>query len=147
MDKKTQPLILAPSEGRVYDWSSDRVVVKTPADLSEGRVTVVEDTLKPGFHLKRHHHRGMLEVFYILDGEVTFTFDDSQVIATPGMTVNIPPQRWHDVRTSAGGRLLTIFSPGGFDRYLSDLTDLSPQDLEDPAVLTALSQRYDIWME
>lgn len=138
--------IIRPGEGRTYDWSSDCVVVKTPMDLTGGRVTLVEDTLKPGFHLPRHHHRGMIEIFYILDGEIQFAFDDELVIATPGMTLNVPPEVRHDVRSARGGRLLTIFSPGGFDRYLSDLADLTPAQLNDAAFQTELAQRYDIWM-
>jgi hypothetical protein len=48
--------------GKSYDWSSDHVLVKSTLDLSDGRVTL-EDRLKPGFHLARHHHRWMIEIF------------------------------------------------------------------------------------
>lgn len=138
--------IIPAGQGREYDWSQDRIHVKTPAAVTAGRVTVVEDLLKPGFHLTRHHHRGMVEIFHVLDGEIHFKFDDELVIATPGMTLNIPAQVWHDVKSDKGGRLLTIFSPGGFDQYLSDLADLSPAQLQDEGFLTALAERYDIWM-
>lgn len=62
--------------GTSHDWSQDHVFVKAPMHLTHGRVTVVEDALKPGLHLTRHHHRRLVETFYILDGDVTFTFDD-----------------------------------------------------------------------
>ena len=39
----------------------------------------------------------MIEVFYVLDGEVEFTFDDESVIALPGTTLNVPPNVWHEV--------------------------------------------------
>ncbi len=133
-------------QGIDYDWSNDHIYVKTPADLTEGRVTVVEDTLKPDFHLPRHHHRAMIEIFYILEGEVLFTFDDESITATPGMTLNVPPYSWHEVRCPAGGKLLTIFSPGGFDRYLQQLAALTPEQFADETLLTELSEKYDTWM-
>ena len=39
-----------------YDCSHDHISVKTPMDLTDGRVTVVEDVLKLSFHLPAHRH-------------------------------------------------------------------------------------------
>ena len=43
--------IILPGQGKSYDWSKDHVVVKSALDLSDGRLTLVEDRLKPGFFL------------------------------------------------------------------------------------------------
>ena len=137
--------VVGPEEGPDFDWSQDHITVKTPLELTAGRVTVVEDTLKPGFHLARHYHRSMVEIFYILDGEVTFAFDDAVVVATPGTTVNVLPGVRHEVTCEAGGRLLTAFTPGGFDRYLAELGGLSEAQLADVDFMVALGNRYDIW--
>ena len=139
--------VIPPGQGPTYDWTSDHVVVKTPMEVTDGRATLVEDTLKPGFFLARHHHRVMVEVFYILDGEVTFRFDDETVVASPGTTVNVPPQVWHEVTCIEGGRLLTLFSPGGFDHYLSELAGLEPGRFDDAAFMEALNRQYDIWSQ
>src|SRR5579871_2481639 len=103
--------IVLPGEGKNYAWSKDHVFVKSALELSEGRLTLVEDHLKPGFHLARHHHRKMIEVFYVLDGAVEFVFDDEKVVATTGTVLNVPPRVWHEVTSTAGAKLLTIFSP------------------------------------
>jgi quercetin dioxygenase-like cupin family protein len=137
--------IVAAGAGTAYDWSSDHIAVKTPLELTEGRVTVVEDTLKPGFNLPRHQHRAMTEVFYVVDGAAEFAFDDEQVVATPGMTVTVPPMVWHACRSAAGARLLTIFTPGGFDHYLAELAGLDEAALADSELVAALGERYDIW--
>ena len=50
---------------------------------------MVEDIIKPGFGLPRHHHWTMVEIFHILDGEGTFIFDDETVVVTPGMTLTV----------------------------------------------------------
>ena len=137
--------VVGPGHGPDYDWSQDHITVKTPVDLTGGRVTVVEDTLKPGFHLPRHDHRSMVEIFYVLDGEVTFEFADETVVAAPGTTVSIPPGTTHAVTCAAGGRLITIFTPGGFERYLAELAELTPADLADADLVRDLGERYDIW--
>jgi quercetin dioxygenase-like cupin family protein len=140
--------IIPAGKGKDYDWSKDHVFVKTAFELTDGRVTVVEDTLKPGFDLARHYHKKTTEIFYVLDGEVTFEFDGepAPVVATRGMTLNIPPGVWHHVWTAKGATLLTIFTPGGFDRYLAELAPLSNAQYADQALMTALSERYDSWM-
>lgn len=138
------PLVLAAGEGISYDWSKDHVVVKTPLEFTGGRVTLVEDTLKPGFHLPRHRHHGMVEIFYVLAGEALFKFDDATTTATVGMTISILKDVWHEVSTVNGARLLTIFTPGGFDHYLAELAALDATDIEDEAVVTALAHKYDL---
>lgn len=137
--------IVLPGQGKGYEWSKDHVLVKSTLDLSDGRLTLVEDRLKPGFFLGRHHHRKMIEIFYVLDGTVEFAFDDETVTATAGTTLNVPPECWHEVRSPEGARLLTIFSPGGFDRYLEELVALTESQYGDAAFMRELSERYDIF--
>jgi mannose-6-phosphate isomerase-like protein (cupin superfamily) len=137
--------IVLPGQGKSYDWAKDHVYVKSRLDLSEGRLTLVEDRLKPGFFLARHHHKKMIEVFYVLEGMVEFTFDDETVAATQGTTLNVPPNVWHEVRSPEGAKLLTIFSPGGFDRYLEELVALTEGQYGDAAFMRGLSEKYDIF--
>jgi quercetin dioxygenase-like cupin family protein len=137
--------IFLPGEGRSYDWSKDRMCVKSSRDLSEGRLTLVEDTLKAGFSLARHHHKKMIEIFYILEGTVDFVFDDEKLVATPGTTINVPPDIWHEVKSVEGAKLLTIFSPGGFDNYLEELVALTESQYADPEFLRNLNERYDMF--
>ena len=139
------PLVVPAGAGPDYDWSADHVYVKTPGAFTDGAVTIVEDTLKPGFHLARHHHQRMSELFYILEGEVTFVFDDTTTVASVGMIVNVPPNVRHEVRCEQGGRLLTIFTPGGFDEYLASCASLTAEQAADAALQADLAQRYDIW--
>lgn len=138
--------ILKPGQGLEYDWSKDHIFVKADMNLTSGRVTLVEDTLKAGFHLSRHYHKIMTEIFYILEGEIEFKFDGETVTATPGTTVNISPNVWHEVNCLRGGKLLTLFSPGGFDRYLAELASLSEQQFSDEVFMISLAEKYDTWM-
>jgi quercetin dioxygenase-like cupin family protein len=137
--------IIEAGVGLNYNWDQDHIYIKTPLTLTAGRVTVVEDTLKPGFHLPAHYHKVMTEVFYILEGAVQFIFADETVVATPGMTINIPPNVIHEVRSEAGGKLITIFAPGGFDQYLAEMAALTPEQGADASLMQALAEKYDSW--
>ena len=142
---KSKQRIVLPGQGKSYDWSKDHVFVKSTHELSDGRLTLVEDTLKPGFFLARHHHKKMIEIFYVLDGVVEFAFDDENVTATTGTTLNVPPNVRHEVKSQTGAKLLTIFSPGGFDAYLEELVVLTEGQYGDAAFMKNLSERYDIF--
>ncbi len=137
--------VVRPGEGKNYDWSQDHIFVKSSLELSDGRLTLAEDRLKPGFKLARHHHKKMIEIFYVLEGTVEFTFDDETVVATPGTTLNVSPNMWHAVRSLDGARMLTIFSPGGFDRYLEELVALPESRYAEAEFMRELSERYDIF--
>lgn len=138
--------VVGPRKGTDYEWSGDHVYIQTPMELTDGRVTVVEDFLKPGFHLARHHHRLMVEIFVILEGELIFTFDSETITATPGTTVTVPPGVWHEALAPTGARIITVFTPGGFDHYLADLSAMG-EKLEDEDAVKELGHRYDIWPE
>ena len=132
--------------GQSYDWANDHICVKTTSDHSDGRVTVVEDTLKPGFRLAGHYHKKMTEVFYLLEGQVTFKFRDETVVVSRGMTINIPPNITHEVISEKGARLITVFSPGGFDKYLEEMAVMTESQFADGVLMRALAEQYDSWM-
>lgn len=126
-------------EGTEYDWTNDHIYIKTVGAFSEGRVSLVEDTLKPGFHLARHYHKKMTEVFYILEGEMTLVFDDETVVATVGTTINVPPHVWHEAISKNGAKMLSLFSPAGFEDYLAELNTLTDEQFADEAFLQAFN--------
>ena len=106
---------------------------------------MVEDTLKPGFHLKRHHHKIMTEVFYMLVGELELIFDDETIILREGDTLTVPPHVWHEARSVGGGKMLTIFKNGQFDLFLEELSTMTEADFADPELMKAVSAKYDIY--
>ena len=137
--------IVRRGEGADYDYSQDHCFVKLTSDQTNGELCFVEDILKPGFYLGRHHHKRMFEVFYILEGEVEFIFDDESIIARPGDTVNVPPNVWHAAKSEKGARMLTFFKDGQFDRYLERPSQMSDADFADADRMEKLAHEFDIY--
>jgi mannose-6-phosphate isomerase-like protein (cupin superfamily) len=73
-----------------------------------------------GRELEAHVHADEDDAFYILEGELVFTFGDEPAVAPPGTFVLVPPGVRHGFR-NAGDipvRMLNIHAPAGFDRRI-----------------------------
>ncbi|MFS4494316.1 cupin domain-containing protein [Maribacter sp. 2308TA10-17] len=139
--------VIKNGEGENYNYSQDHCFIKLSSRHTNGELSFVEDTLKPGFYLARHHHKIMTEIFYILKGEVELIFDDQTVIAKPGDTVTVPPNVWHAASCKDGGKMLSIFLKGQFDLYLEHLSKMSESDFEDAELMKSVSAEFDIYEE
>ena len=137
--------IIKNGEGENYDYSQDHCFIKLSSRHTNGELCFVEDTLKPGFHLGRHHHKIMTEVFYILEGEVELIFDDETIVAKTGDTVTVPPNVWHEAKCEKGGKMLTIFKNGQFDLYLEKLSTMTDEDFANADLMKAISAEFDIY--
>ena len=73
-----------------------------------------------GRELEPHVHAGEDDAFYILEGELTFTFGHEQATAPPGTFVLVPPGVEHGFRNDGDVpvRMLNIHAPAGFDRRI-----------------------------
>ncbi len=139
--------IIRNGEGENYNYSQDHCFIKLSSKSTNGELSIVEDTLKPGFYLGRHHHKIMTEVFFILEGEVELIFDDESITAKPGDTITVPPNVWHAARCEKGGKMLTLFKNGQFDLYLKKLSKLSDSDFADAELMKSISAEFDIYEE
>ncbi len=137
--------VIRNGEGDNYPYSQDHCFIKLSSHHTNGELSFVEDTLKPGFYLARHHHKIMTEVFYILEGEVELIFDDETVIAKPGDTVTVPPNVWHAAKCEKGGKMLSIFKNGQFDLYLERLSKMSDDDFADAELMEKTNAEFDIY--
>ncbi|MBB6461939.1 cupin domain-containing protein [Flammeovirga kamogawensis] len=132
-------------EGENYDYSQDHCFIKVSSKDTNGELCFVEDTLKPGFHLKRHQHKIMTEVFYMLEGEMELIFDDETIILKPGDTITVPPNVWHEAKCVKGGKMLSIFKDGQFDIFLEELSKMNDAQFADKEFMDAFSAKFDIY--
>lgn len=143
----TEKEIIRNGEGVNYNYSQDHCFIKLSSKHTNGELSFVEDTIKPGFYLARHHHKIMTEVFYILEGEVELIFDDETIVAKAGDTVTVPPNVWHAARCEKGGKMLSIFKNGQFDWYLEKLSKMTDEEFADAELMKAVNAEFDIYAE
>lgn len=131
--------------GENYNYSQDHCFVKVSSNDTNGELCIVEDTLKPGFHLGRHHHKIMTEVFYMLEGKMDIILDDKTITLSPGDTLTVPPNVWHEAKCKDGGKMITVFKNGQFDWYLKKLSEMSDSDFEDKELIEKVNAEFDIY--
>lgn len=134
-------------QGKNYNYSQDHCFIKLSSKATDGQLCLIEDTLKPGFHLNRHHHRVMTEVFYMLEGEMELVFDDETIVLREGDTVTVPPYVWHEAKCQDGGKMLTIFKNGQFDIFLEQLSAMTEEDFSNKELMKSVSTKFDIYEE
>lgn len=143
-----KPIHFVPAgQGENYDYSQDHCFIKVSSRDTNGELCLIEDTIKPGFHLKRHHHKIMTEVFYMLEGEMELIFDDETILLREGDTITVPPNVWHEAKCTQGGKMLTIFKNGRFDVFLEELSKMTAEDFSNPELMKTFSAKFDIYEE
>jgi quercetin dioxygenase-like cupin family protein len=141
----TKQQMVGKGKGENYNYSQDHCFIKLSSRDTNGELCFVEDKLKPGFHLGRHHHKIMTEVFYMLEGEMELIFDDETIIIKPGDTLTVPPNVWHEAKCEKGGKMLTIFKNGQFDIFLEELSTMTKDDFANKELMVAFKAKFDIY--
>ncbi len=134
-------------QGENYNYSQDHCFIKVSSNDTNGELCLIEDKIKPGFHLKRHHHKIMTEIFYMLEGEMELIFDDETIRLKPGDTITVLPNVWHEAKCKDGGKMLTLFKNGRFDVFLQQLSTMSEDDFSDAQKMKSLAAEFDIYEE
>jgi mannose-6-phosphate isomerase-like protein (cupin superfamily) len=88
------------------------------ADTPRFNFGIIE--IAAGRELDEHVHAGEDDAFYIMEGDMTFTFGDEEISAPPGTFVLVPPGVAHGFRNDgdASVRMLNIHAPAGFDQRI-----------------------------
>ena len=110
-----QPIVVPPGEGhRVGNVEFLARTVDTP------RFTFAIIEIAAGRELEAHVHVDEDDAFYIVAGELTFSFGGRDVTAAPGTFVLVPPGVEHGFRNDGSEpvRMLNIHAPAGFDQRI-----------------------------
>lgn len=142
-----EEIVLGAGEGTVLEIAGGTTEIKAASKDTEGRYSLVEHLVAPGFPGPPPHvHRVYEQAFYVLEGEVTIQAGERTVQAGPGTFVLIPPGVAHTFANpgSASARLLEIDSPGGFEGYFQELAQAFPGATPvDRRVVAEIQSRYD----
>lgn len=119
-------ILLAPGEGRHYPCGPMQSVFLADGAESGDRYSVSiwwVDPQQPG--PGAHSHETNEELFYVIDGTMTFLVGDRHVDATAGTFLRIPAGVTHDFenRTMQRAGALNVFIPGGFETNMPAIVE------------------------
>lgn len=91
-----------------------------------GTVAIVEHPFAVGTITAPHRHSREDEHSFVLEGEIGFRSDDTEVVLGPGGFITKPRGQMHAMwnATDRPGRILEVIAPGGFERYFRELGEL-----------------------
>ena len=112
-----KPIHLAPGEGRSYPMGRIHSVFKADGDETERRYSISEWWLEPNTSGPGAHSHEEDDVFYVLEGVMSFLIGDDWVDAPKGSFVLAPGGVTHDFenRSSSRAGALNLSVPGEFE--------------------------------
>lgn len=119
-------IVLPPGKGRIYPCGPMQSVFLADGEETGNRYSVSIWWVKPrqsgpGPHAHVDHE----ELFYVIDGTMTFRVGDQHIDAIAGTFLRIPAGVTHDFENRTGERagLLNVFIPGGFEAKMPEIVE------------------------
>jgi len=111
-------IFLPPSEGRSYPMGRISAVFKADGDETQGGYSVSEWWLEPNTQGPGAHSHAEDDVFYVMEGTMSFLVGDRWIDAPQGSFVLAPGGVLHDFenRSSSRAGVLSFSIPGEFEK-------------------------------
>jgi len=112
------PTLRNPSQGRTFAVVGDVYRFLATGEETDGKYAMWEAIVPPGGGPPPHIHSREEESFYILEGQITFTIDDEQIVATAGTFANMPVGSRHSFKneTDQTARMILSVAPAGLEK-------------------------------
>ena len=119
-------IVLAPGQGRHYPCGPMQSVFLADGEETGDRYSVsiwsvAPEQPGPG----AHSHEANEELFYVIEGTMSFLVGDRWIDAVAGTFLRIPAGVTHDFenRTSHPASALNVFIPGGFEANMPGIVE------------------------
>jgi quercetin dioxygenase-like cupin family protein len=98
-----------------------RIDVLVRGEQNGGRIAVMENRVGTGFGGPRLHHHDFDELFWVLEGELTFQLGDEVFTRRAGELAFAPRGVHHTFANHSGAEARTLIActPAGFERYFA----------------------------
>ena len=148
----SQPMFLGPGEGRrVQIRDTKTTTFKITGAATDGRFELFEHRMAPGASgASPHFHKEMIEMFYVVQGEVEFVLGDDKRVGTPGTFLFVPeyvPHGFDNVGQTDAVILIMFCPANGREKYFEGLGELT-KDGRSPSLgeLVELMERFDQYL-
>jgi quercetin dioxygenase-like cupin family protein len=123
---RTEVTVVQPGEGDTVKLPGFGAVFKLSSRSTGGEVAIVEHPFGVGAITAPHRHMHEDEHSLVLEGEIGFRSDDSEVVLGPGGYITKPRGQMHAMWNAGSrpGRIVEIITPGGFESYFRELGEL-----------------------
>ena len=141
--ERSQFLVPQHEGDRIWDGPID-TTVKVAASLTGDALSINEFSVAPGFMVPPHTHRDTDEWSYVLFGEIGARIGDDEFTAAPGAWILKPRGLMHTFWNAGPepARIIELLTPGRFERFFRQMSDLAASDELSDERLEALATDY-----
>lgn len=109
------------SESKPFQMQGALWCVLATGKETDGIVGALDERITHGLAAPMHSHEDADEIFYVLDGEITFFVGEKRIEATEGAFVYLPRYIHHGFQVdSAEARVFNFVTPAGFEQVIID---------------------------
>jgi len=129
---------------KLFKVFGEPVEILIASETTGGSSAVMTQASPPGGGPPPHSHQNEDETFYVVKGDYEFLHNGGWSKLSAGDVAHAKRGSTHTFRNvgNADGKILIFISPGGFEKYLEEISVLSMPD--DMQRLLAISARYGI---
>ncbi|NLE85823.1 MAG: cupin domain-containing protein [Myxococcales bacterium] len=120
-----KPLFLLPNEGRRYTMGPMEALFLADNDETASGYSISQWWLEPHTSGPGAHSHPEDDVFFVIDGTMSFLVGDEWIDAPRGSFVLAPGGVTHDFENRSDERagVLNISAPGGFERHMPSIVE------------------------
>lgn len=121
--KNRRPVVVAPGTGRAYPMGPVQAMFKADGTETRGRYSISEWWLDPYTRGPGPHQHDEDDVFYVLEGTMSFFVGGAWIDARAGSLVIAPGGTPHDFENRTGKRAgaLNVSVPGDFEPQMKGI--------------------------
>lgn len=124
-EAKRAPIVRLPGEGRAYPMGPLDAVFKADGDETRGRYSISEWWLEPYTRGPGTHSHDEDDVFFVIEGTMSFFVGGRWIDAPKGSLVIAPGGTPHDFENRTGERAgaLNVSVPGEFEPHMEGIAE------------------------
>jgi mannose-6-phosphate isomerase-like protein (cupin superfamily) len=124
-EKKRAPIVVTPGAGRTYAMGPLQAVFKADGAETRGRYSISEWWLDPYTRGPGAHQHEEDDVFFVIEGTMSFFVGGRWIDAPKGSLVIAPANTPHDFenRTAKRAGALNISVPGDFEPHMKGIAE------------------------
>jgi quercetin dioxygenase-like cupin family protein len=142
--------VVQPGAGDSVSIPGFGAVFKLTSDTTGGHVAIVEHPFEVGLITAARRHTNEDEHSLVLEGEIGFRSDDNEVVLGPGGYITKPRGQMHAMWNAGSepGRIVEVITPGGFENYFRELSELltsgTGSNLHETPEFAELAKKYGL---
>lgn len=119
---------MAKDEGQAVWAFGAQTFIKATGAQTGGAIGLIEQVAPVGVGSPYHVHHGEDEIFFVLEGELTFVSGDQQFTGTAGSYTFLPRDIPHGFKVTGEhpARFFVLTTPAGFEDFILGMSDPAP---------------------